>query len=93
MVDSGQLTFRTMGGDTVVVPTRGKHYVKPNGYAHIPGGGPAGETCGSCLHHCVKRMGKRYHKCDLAQAKWTGGRGSDILVGSPACSKWERAEA
>ena len=69
---------------------RGKHYVEPRGYAAKPGSGPVGETCGSCIHHGVKRMSKSYHKCELAAAIWTGGRGSDILVRSPACSKWEK---
>lgn len=87
--DSGQLTFQTMGGDTVIVPVRGKHYVRPNGYGHVPGGGPAGETCGSCRHHVILRYSKNYHKCELARGKWTGGRGSDILVKSPACQKWQ----
>lgn len=68
-----QLTFQTMGGETVTVTPRGKHYVQPKGYADHPGTGPKGETCGSCAHHCVKSMGK----------------GSDILVRAAACSKWE----
>jgi hypothetical protein len=84
-----QLTFQTIGGDTVTVQPRGKSYVQPRGYADHPGTGPKGETCGSCKHHCVKSMGKQYHKCGLAQGKWTGGRGSDILVRAEACSRWE----
>lgn len=92
MADSGQLTFQTMGGDTVTVPKRGKHYVQARGYADRPGTGPAGETCGSCRHHVTKRMSKKYHKCELTRACWTGGRGTDILVRSPACSKWAKAE-
>lgn len=87
---TGQLTFQTMGGETVTVKPRGKNYVQPKGYADHPGTGPKGETCGSCSHHCVKSMGKRYHKCGLAQGLWTGGRGSDILVKAAACSKWEK---
>jgi hypothetical protein len=92
MKDSGQLTFTTMGGDTVIFPVRGKHYVQARGYAHFPGGGPAGETCGSCRHHVVRQYSKAYHKCELARACWTGGRASDILVRAAACSKWEKAE-
>jgi hypothetical protein len=65
---------------------------KPAGYGGIPGTGPAGETCGSCRHHYRNRLAKTYHKCILARFKWTGGRASDILVRSPACSKWERGE-
>lgn len=68
---------------------RGKHYVEPRGYAYMPGTGPEGETCGTCKHHAPLQMAKRYHKCRLAQHKWTHGRGSDILVRSPACKHWE----
>jgi len=62
----------------------------PRGYARPPGTGPAGETCGTCEHHVIKRMGKNYHKCARSRGKWTGGRKSDILVRSPACSGFER---
>lgn len=92
MKDSGQLTFQTMGGDTVVVPVRGKHYVKAKGYAAAPGSGPAGETCGSCSHHAIRRYAKSYHKCELTRACWTGGRATDILVRAPACHKWSAGE-
>lgn len=92
MKDSGQLTFTTMGGESVTVPVRGKHYVQPRGYADKPGTGPAGETCGSCKHHIVKRMAKDYHKCDRTRRLWTGGRRSDILVRAAACSKWEKPD-
>lgn len=81
-----QLTFTTLAGETVTVKKRGKHYVQPRGYAHYPGGGPEGETCGSCKHIVRSR---RYRKCGLIRAIWTRGPGSDILAGSPACSKWE----
>lgn len=84
--DSGQMTFTTMGGDTVIVPKRGKHYIEPRGYAHFPGTGPEGETCGSCKH--IQRY-RRWAKCALARAVHTCGRGSDILVRAAACSKWE----
>lgn len=88
MKDSGQLTFTTMGGDTVTVPVRGKHYIQPRGYAAPPGTGPAGETCGSCQHDSA---GRRYHKCLLNAAAWSHTRRSDILARSPACAKWEKA--
>lgn len=87
--DTGQLTFTTMGGESVKVPVRGKHYVKPSGYMYHPGTGPEGETCGSCKHDVRFR---RYHKCGLARRVWTHGRGSDILARSPACKYWERSE-
>lgn len=73
-------------------PRGGKHYVVPRGYAAPPGTGPAGETCKSCTHRVVSGSGKRrYQKCGLNRAKWTGGPGSDILVKSAACKKWEKA--
>ena len=84
-----QLTFTTLGGETVAVPVRGKHYVQPRGYAYMPGTGPANETCGSCKHIVRKRQSKTWLKCALAERKWTHGRGSDILARSPACKFWE----
>jgi len=86
VTDTGQLTFRTLGGDTVTVKKRGKHYIQPRGYYQPPGTGPAGETCGTCKH--IAR-GRRWAKCALSRGKWTSSRGTDILVKSPACRKWE----
>lgn len=63
----------------------------PKGYAATPGTGPAGETCGSCAHHAIVTHAKRYHKCGLMRQIWTGGKGTDILVRSPACAQWQRA--
>lgn len=51
---------------------------------------PAGETCGSCKHHRVKRFSKAYHKC--AFTKDSAGPATDIRVRWPACSKWEKGE-
>ncbi len=68
----------------------GKH--KPpvkRGYAYPPGTGPKGETCKTCEHIFRNRLAKTYLKCELAKARWTGGGGSDILAGSPACKAWE----
>lgn len=76
------------GGETPLTSQAKRHDPTPYGYARPPGTGPAGETCGTCEHHVIKRMAKNYHKCALAKAKWTGGRKSDILVRSPACSAW-----
>lgn len=58
-------------------------------YADAPGTGPDGETCKSCRHIYRKHMGKTYLKCELTRAWWTGGGGTDIKAGSPACSKWQ----
>lgn len=89
MTDTGQLTFQTMGGDTVTVKARGKHYIEPRGYYQPPGTGPEGETCGSCKH--IVR-GRRWLKCELSRCRWTHSRGTDILSKAPACRKWEADE-
>ena len=83
---TGQLTFQTMGGDTVTVKRRGKHYVAPRGGADRPGTGPKGETCGSCKHI---RKGEKFAKCELTRRCWTHGPKTDIRVRWAACSKWE----
>lgn len=87
MSNERQLTFKTMGGETVSYPVRGKHYIQPAGYADHPGTGPAGEFCRSCQHRIQFR---RWNKCDLARGKWTGGRASDILASAPACKFWKK---
>jgi hypothetical protein len=61
---------------------------KAKGYAAPPGTGPDGETCGSCGHLVRKQMAKVYRKCGLMRAHWTGGKGTDVLVASPACRNW-----
>lgn len=70
-------------------PAKKRRNTQANGYAHMPGTGQEGETCGSCAYHVVKVCAKRYHKCGLMRNKWTGGTGTDIRVRSPACLKWE----
>ena len=64
------------------------------GHIAIPGTGPAGETCGSCQHLAANdmRSGRRFYKCGLNRAKWTGGPGSDIRMKDAACAKWEKAD-
>ena len=63
----------------------------PKGYAAPPGSGPEGETCKTCFHIYRKSMSKTYLKCNLMQAHWTGGGGTDIRASAPACRKWEPA--
>lgn len=93
MTDSGQLTFTTMGGETVTVPKRGKYYVQPRGYADHPGTGPEGETCKSCKHSYHGGTGhKSFPKCALTRRCHTSGRRTDILMRAAACSKWEKPE-
>lgn len=87
MTEQKQLTFPTIGGEIVTVAQRGKHYVQPKGYAAMPGTGPAGESCGTCKN---RERWRRYSKCKLVRGRWTHGRGSDVLAGAPACSRWER---
>lgn len=68
---------------------RGKRKpTKPNGYAAVPGTGPAGETCRTCAYYRVGGRG-RYRKCALERYRWTSGPGTDIRASSPACKKWE----
>lgn len=64
--------------------------LKKGSYAAVPGTGPAGETCKSCTHIYRLQMANTYLKCALTRAHWTGGPGTDIKAGSPACSKWEK---
>jgi hypothetical protein len=72
-------------------PKGGKHYTAPKGYAASPGTGPAGKTCHDCAHYVIVCGGVRsFPKCALAEARWTHGRGSDILVRSPACVRFEQ---
>lgn len=67
---------------------------RANGYAARPGTGPQGETCKSCRHKHANEMhsGRVFWKCGLMKHCWTGGRGSDVLMSSPACSRWEKAD-
>lgn len=73
--------------------TRGgylKYKHVPKGYAYPPGTGPKGETCGSCNHAVRSRGGRRaYWKCLLIRPNWSASYGTDILLKSPACAKWE----
>ena len=59
------------------------------GYAAPPGTGPEGETCGSCRHLAYVWHAKKYFKCGLMRAHWTGGAGTDVLKRAPACRNWE----
>jgi hypothetical protein len=81
-------------GNPIVEPTPRPSVRKstiPNGYADIPGTGPAGQTCRSCAHYThTSWTANKYRKCRLMQPKWTRGPGTDILARSPACRKWER---
>lgn len=68
-----------------------KKSIRPNGYAYVPGTGPAGETCKTCAHLAHVRSGKKvFLKCLLRKHGWTCGPGTDILAKSPACKFWKQ---
>lgn len=74
-------------------PSDGKRRkTKVNGYAALPGTGPAGETCKSCVHYARIQRAKVYLKCAKVKARWTGGPGTDIKAASPACAYWEKPQ-
>lgn len=55
-----------------------------------PGLGPEGKTCRTCRHYTRVQGGARaYPKCGLMRHRWTGGKGSDIRAGDPACASYE----
>lgn len=63
---------------------------QPKGYAGLPGSGPDGMTCRQCDHYIIRytASGYTHPKCGLMRHAWTNGRGSDIKVSSPACSRF-----
>lgn len=80
MTDQPDLDFGVALPPLPVRPLRG-------GYARRPGGGPEGETCGSCAHLASHGGGNRtYYKCGLVA--WTHGAATDIRKRSPACELW-----
>jgi hypothetical protein len=82
------MTDTDLFGDPLTAP-RPLSHAKQWGYIMPPGTGPAGETCGSCRH--IMRT-RRYRKCRLNEANWTGGFKTDVLARSPACSRWEASQ-
>lgn len=60
----------------------------PRGCAARPGSGPAGHFCRDCRHATYHQMSKKYWKCRLMRALWTGGPKTDIRLKSPACEHW-----
>jgi len=79
----------TLFGQEPDVPVRGKHYIRPDGYADVPGKGPAGQTCRTCRFLTRVGRSRRYPKCELARAGWSSTRRTDVLVNSPACRLWQ----
>lgn len=65
----------------------------PQGYAAPPGGGPPGETCGTCGNCRVLRVrDHNLYKCGLRSDQWTRDRETDVLKGSPACAKFHKGQ-
>ena len=71
-----------------IVETKPAHH---HGHPARPGTGPAGETCGTCEHYTHKliRSGRKFRKCGLTEASWTGGPGTDIRKKDAACAVWK----
>lgn len=61
------------------------------GHAAVPGSGPKGETCKTCQHLARIELARTYPKCGLMRAQWSRGRGTDVRVSDPACSRWAKA--
>jgi hypothetical protein len=59
------------------------------GHVSAPGGGPVGETCGTCRYLCRVGMKRVYWKCGLSRYRWTGGSATDVRRGDAACVRWE----
>ena len=60
------------------------------GHAAPPGTGPAGESCGTCAHYCLRTIGSRmYSKCGVIPSRQTHGKNTDIFKNDPACAVWE----
>lgn len=47
------------------------------------------ETCKTCAHRVVLRMGSTYHKC--AAIDMTHGAKTDVRLSWPACKAWAEA--
>lgn len=96
IIDDAPVTCRAdpAGQPLMVLPASAlkakKPRVKRRGHAVTPGTGPAGETCGGCIHRVSVRGGNRaFSKCELSRARWTGGAASDIRIADPACAMWK----
>lgn len=55
------------------------------------GSGPAGETCGSCVHCYSPPAFRTFYKCRLV--KPTHGPGTDIRLKWAACARWQSKRA
>jgi len=62
------------------------------GYPATPGTGPDGETCKTCKFKTRFQSGKVWYKCKKMYDHWSHGTGTDIKMGAPACSYWEKGK-
>lgn len=87
------IQFTLIGGQELAKPTT-RRYQPAQGYAAAPGTGPAGEACASCAHCRARKLNGnwRVYKCVLLLASWDRTRATDILLRSPACSRWQSGE-
>lgn len=81
-------SYQVKAGSRVRTVKSGRKDPVPAGYANIPGTGPKGETCRTCRNLVRVEHARTYLKCGLNRAAWTGGRKTDVLANSPACSRW-----
>lgn len=64
---------------------------KGNPLIAVYGAGPAGATCGTCVHLYIMRYHDyRYFKCDLRGT--THGPGTDMRKSWPACGRYQEKE-
>lgn len=85
------MTDYNIFGDEIKVPAKhGKHHVTRRGYAWKPGTGPDGEKCKGCS---FAERHRKWAKCGHSSApRHTGGKGTDILLNSPACKFWKKSQ-
>lgn len=86
-----EVDLQAMADAPLQGPRRKRKDPVPKGHAWMPGTGPDGETCKTCKHRArILLSSKVVSKCGLNKRRWTGGRGSDIRAGDPACKFWEK---
>lgn len=90
MTDQVDGLFGPQPGPPHISKTGRKNTI-PKGYVGMPGTGPSGKRCKHCEHCVAVELAKRYWKCELNRGRWTNGRGSDIKINSPACSRFLEA--
>jgi len=70
-------------GSRCITRTNGK--ARHGGYAHLPGGGPAGTRCGSCRHlGMTAHQARQFPICSLAYQQLIQGRFSEDPIRAKA---------